>query len=123
MDCENMLAIEAVDQDGIRIVKAHGEVDICTAPAFEKALVAGLELTDRYLIVDLSDLSYIDSAGLGALLNTHRKLSAKNKELVAVAPTGHSAVWKVLEITRFDRIFKVRRSLDEALEEARPPET
>ena len=121
MNPANILSVDTIERDGIPIVQAFGEIDIYTAPEFEKALDAAIVQTDRKLIVDLSHLSYIDSVGLAALLQAHRRLSSQNKELIAVAVPRRSGVYRVLEISRFDQVFKVVSSIEEALGETGLP--
>ena len=55
--------------------------------------------------VDFSRLDYISSAGLGILMATHKRLSAKGEKLKLKNVTGH--IRDVFRIARFDLIFEI----------------
>lgn len=65
------------------------------------------------LIIDLSDVEYIDSAGLSALLLARRQMSAHESDvrLVGVRPEVRS----LLSLTQLDRVFGIYETTDEAL--------
>ena len=53
---------------GLVTVALHGEVDVATVDQVRVALTDAIALRPRTIVVDLSDLSFIDSTGLGALI-------------------------------------------------------
>ncbi|HUV06011.1 MAG TPA: STAS domain-containing protein [Armatimonadota bacterium] len=122
MERETKLSAEILEQDGALLVRAHGEVDLHSAPDFEHALQAGVERGGGALIVDLSDVAYVDSAGLSALVAAHRRLSARGAALYVIAPPERP-VARVLGITRLDTLFHVCSSLEEAIRQIKhsPP--
>lgn len=105
-------------QDQIPIVRVHGSLDLCTAKDFGQTLGIAIKQAMTCLIVDLSDIPYLDSAGLSALRSAYETLAKDGKELYVIAPPEHSAVYRVLEISRLKELFKVRPNVDNALEEA-----
>ena len=111
------LSIETERRDGIPIVRARGEIDLYTVSEFDRALKSEIQEGPPALIVDLSDLSYIDSAGLTALLAAYNSLSVREAQIYVVAPPGNPGVARVLEVTRFDALVKVCDTVDEALRE------
>ena len=114
------LSTEIIERDGIPVVRVHGEIDLHTASEFERALRVGIERGAAALIVDLTDVPYLDSAGLSALLAAHKSLSARNAVLYVVAAPGHPGLRRVLEITRLDTIIVVHDTVEDALKEMRP---
>ena len=79
---------------GLHIVALHGELDLASADGLAEALV---EIAGSTLVVDLADLSYMDSSGIGALVVARTRIRAKGLgELVVTRPTA--IVQKVLEI-------------------------
>jgi anti-sigma B factor antagonist len=64
----------------------RGEVDLATMAAFEQTLERGID-TDRDLVVDLSELTFIDAAGLRALAAAADRLRRGGRRLRLVRPT------------------------------------
>ncbi|SDJ36588.1 STAS domain-containing protein [Salimicrobium halophilum] len=58
------------------------------------------------LILSFSDVDYIDSAGLGVLISTHKKLEANGGTLTIENPTG--AVREIFELTNLDQILHMK---------------
>jgi anti-sigma B factor antagonist len=117
MSQDERLSIEITENAGIPIIHVGGEIDLYTVSRFDRALQEAIGRATRAVVVDLTDLSYIDSAGLSTLLNAHRSLSERNAVLYVVAPPGRPGVCRVLEITRLDRVVKRRSTVDEAIRE------
>jgi anti-anti-sigma factor len=65
------LSVSKQDGDGSMVVRVVGEVDMLTAPELT-AYLAGFDGAD--LTVDLSNLSFLDSRGIAALVEAHRRL-------------------------------------------------
>ena len=68
------------------------------------------------LVVDMSELEFIDSSGVAMLFGLVRRLSSRRQELRVVAPQGRP-VARVLEIVEFDRAAPISRDLDSAVAE------
>lgn len=94
-----MLEIESPAPGRIRL---RGWFDAVQAPKAEEAFQA-LAMT---YVVDLKDLEYISSAGLGVLLSAQRRLEATGHGLVLTRPSPH--LENVLVCAGLDRIFVIR---------------
>jgi len=70
-------------------------------------------LTADVIVVDLSGCTFLDSAGIRALVGTARKLGETDRGLRVV--TSDAGVLRLLEITGVDTLIRVHRSLDDAL--------
>lgn len=101
------------------IVQVQGEVDIHTSPALESALQEAVNDGKSAVWVDLSDVSFMDSSGLGALIASLRVAKANSKELVLVSP--QPAVNRVLAMTGLDKVFSIRAASDGAAGQVDPP--
>ncbi|MCL6628829.1 MAG: STAS domain-containing protein [Armatimonadetes bacterium] len=112
------LSIEVLFRNQTPIVRVHGTLDLHTAKDFGPTLERTIQQVTNCLIVDLSDIPYLDSAGLSVLRSTYETLAKNGKELYVIAPREHLAVYRVLEISRLNELFKVRPNVDDALEEA-----
>lgn len=78
------------------------------APAVAEAL-DGLADADRTVIVDLSELTFIDSSGIHSILRPRPDQGV----VVLVCPPGN--IQRVLSVTKIDRVLSVYETLDEAL--------
>jgi len=109
------LSAQITSINGIPIVAVQGEIDLYTVPEFRKALQQVIDEEPSALIVDLREISYIDSAGLGALLAAFKTLSAHNAPICVVTGPDNPGVRRVLEITRLDTLMLIRNSVEDAV--------
>lgn len=94
-------------------IKVTGRMDAVTAPGFEQECGRWIEEGNKNLIVDLSGLEYISSAGLRVILGVGKKLKAQGGTLTFGGMSG--IVKEVFEISGFSSIFPVYDSLESAL--------
>ena len=79
---------------GVHMVQLHGELDIASADGLADALV---EVAGATVVVDLSDLTFMDSTGIGALVVARNRVLSKGLgQLIVTRPTG--IVRKAMEI-------------------------
>jgi anti-sigma B factor antagonist len=105
-----ILAIETID--GACIVRLAGELDLYNAPAVRDALTEISADGPGRVIVDLSEVEFIDSTALGVLIEARTKLP--NRRGLLLAGPGLETR-RALEISGLDRHFAVHDSVDEAL--------
>ncbi len=77
------LVDEAVD-DTTHVVSLRGEIDALTAPRLGSRLFGLADEGKRAVVVDLSDVSFMDSTGIGVLLSALNHFAARHGELVVV---------------------------------------
>lgn len=94
--------------DGTCVVSVAGEIDMYTAPEFERRLLGAAENGGATLIVDLCECTFIDSTALGILIEGHRRLEGSARSLVLVSDNVN--IRKVFEVTGLDRVFTICRS-------------
>jgi anti-sigma B factor antagonist len=97
--------------DGFVICRPVGELDAFTVSQFRQAL-ADLAASKR-LVIDMSGIPFVDSAGLGALIGGIRRTRELGGD-VAVACDRPTLV-RLLRTTGFDRIVSVTETVDEAM--------
>ena len=85
-------------EPGRTVVRARGEVDALTAPKLSAQLDAILRGREGDLVVDLSETTFLDSAGLHVLLNAARRLTRRSRRLEVVCGSG--PVRRVIELAR-----------------------
>lgn len=89
------------DHGDTAIVRLFGELDIAGCDEFEQALSQAGENGARTVVVDLSDLEFLDSSGLRSLLKLHAELGENGVRLAVIR--GTPAVHRVFQITRTDQ--------------------
>ena len=97
----------------VSIVAVSGRIDAITAPDFEKSLDELITAGDRVILIDLTALGYISSAGLRSILSSAKKLKALSGEILFTGLQG--PVEEVFQISGFKSIFKIYPSEAEAL--------
>jgi anti-sigma B factor antagonist len=106
-----VLDIETDETDGYTLCRPVGELDAYTVAGFRDALS---ELATRNrMVIDLSEVPFMDSAGLGALIGGIRR-TRENGGDVAVA-CSRATLTRLLHTTGFDRIVPVTETVDEAI--------
>ena len=107
-----MLHIELDEGDGFTICRPVGELDAYTVNKFREALG---ELANKpKLLIDMSEVPFVDSAGLGALIGGIRRAREAGGD-VAVCCNRPTLV-RLLHTTGFDRIVTVTDTVAEAAE-------
>ncbi len=115
------LRVDSRVVEGVPLLHPHGEIDLYTVPEFERAITDALVSSVKTMVVDLSDITYLDSSGLSALIVAYKKLAAQGGRLYIVAPRDPPAVRRVLEITRVNTFLCVRPTIDDVARELSLP--
>ena len=102
-------------EDGrVTIVTVGGDLVIGDAEAaFKKAVARLIEEGRTHLLVDLHDVRFVDSSGLGALVRamTTTQREGGQTKLVGVGPQ----IRKLLELTRLDSVFEIHDDVEAAV--------
>lgn len=106
-----MLEIEIKKDGGYTLCRPVGELDAYTVGTFREALTEVAE--EKKLVIDLSEVPFMDSAGLGALIGGIRR-TRENDGDVSVA-CSRPTLTRLLHTTGFDRIVSVAETLDDAV--------
>lgn len=88
-----------------KIVSITGRFDAQTSKEIDKQLMASINLGDRFIALDLTDMQYISSAGLRILLSIRKALKGLKGNFVLVNPNEN--IMEVLELSGFSRIFLI----------------
>ena len=107
-----MLEIHIEQTDNYTLCRPSGEIDAYTVGSFREALT-NLAESDR-LLIDLSDVPFMDSAGLGALIGGIRKV--REAEGAVAVSCDRPALIRLLHTTGFDRIVPVTESLEDGVD-------
>ncbi|HET8588002.1 MAG TPA: STAS domain-containing protein [Nakamurella sp.] len=102
--------------DGVVAVLVSGEVDQLTVPGLRPVMSEAVEAAARMVLVDMSRVSFLSSAGLAALVeaSNHAQESAVRLALVA----GNHAVTRAMTVTGLDSMIPMHPSRAAALDAA-----
>jgi anti-sigma B factor antagonist len=96
-----------------QVVDVDGEIDLYTSQVLQKCLLNLMEQGQKYLVVDLEDVGYLDSTGLGILMNTSGQLQDQGGSLAIVCT--NERVLRIFELIGMLDSFRVFPSEAEAL--------
>ena len=82
-----------------------GRLDLTQSEEFEKHLRERLEADLRHVVVDLSQVKYMSSSGLGSLLSVLRYLADQDKKMALCSLP--ESIRKLLQVVEVDRVFPV----------------
>ncbi len=86
-----------------------GKLNFHSRQAYQQAVNQAEEASARLIVLDFTELSYIDSAALGLLTLTHRKLTTKGNRMIIANPQG--SVRDILLLTNMDKMFSIVNSV------------
>jgi anti-anti-sigma factor len=105
---------------GVAIVAPRGEIDISNLEALDRVLEEAQRQSPRHLLVDLSGLDYMDSAGISSLLRAGKRQSQKDGRLTLVG--GSRFIQRLVRMTGIDRLFRHYETVAAALADAESSE-
>lgn len=95
----------SVTADG-RCLSLRGDLDLATGPDLADAIERVDPIPGKVVVVDLTDLTFCDCAGIGALVGQHHRLNAAGSALMIVDPP--KSFRRLLELTGLDEELEVR---------------
>lgn len=114
LDRDPGLRISVENSDGQPVVHVAGEIDVYTAPRLREELLR--LVTDGTLIVDLSEVSFLDSTALGVLVGAMKRQRERGGTLSIV--TEGPRMRRLFDITGLTRVFTLYETLEAALSAA-----
>lgn len=102
-------------ETNLRVVnlKIEGRLDALEAPSLREAIADQLSEGPTALVIDLSDVEFVDSAGLAALVKGMKDSRRGGGDLRIVSPKAEDAM-RVFKLTRFDKVFAMFDTTEEA---------
>ena len=111
-----LLIVDRQEAQGAILIRPTGEVDLANVPMLWSNLKALLE-DGQHIVVDLSAIQYIDSAGLKALRDSGHLFLQRGQRFVLAKPT--SVVQRLIDIVRLEKVIPVFASIEAALDSFR----
>lgn len=101
------------NQSRPNVVPLKGEIDLHVSPTVTAALNDFIDKKPERLVVDLSEVGYIDSAGLAALIQAMQKVEGYGGKFMLSGL--QETVRSIFEISRLDQVFQIFPDIDAAL--------
>ena len=111
------LTISDRTHDDLTVVTVAGEIDVFQSPKLREHMRALIEDGRHQIVLDLNDVEFLDSTGLGVVVGIYHRLRTVGGSLVLVG--ANERVRRVFHITKLTSIFTLYPTLDAALEAAR----
>jgi anti-sigma B factor antagonist len=96
------------------LVEVRGEIDVFSAPGLKDALTALIDSGAPAVIIDLSQVAFLDSTGLGALVAARSEATDKGGRLPIVCDLER--ILKLFRITGLESHFEIHPSVDAAVQ-------
>ncbi|SDM33886.1 STAS domain-containing protein [Allokutzneria albata] len=111
------LDIRRHEADGILVVTVAGEIDADTAPLLKSAVTRAIEDTPRGdRVLDLTAVTFLDSAGLAALVDATER-AEERREALRIVVDANRPVIRPIEVTGLDDVLRLYHSVDDALDD------
>jgi anti-sigma B factor antagonist len=107
------LSIRVDTIDTTTVLRVSGTLDIATAPGFGIRVAELIRRGENDIVIDLSDVTFLDSTGLSVLLNINRRATRARLGSAVICPDGRPRV--PIRIARLEDTLRVRDTETEAL--------
>lgn len=97
-----------------QIFNLLGQLDAFSEPTFQKVIIGYVKQEANQIILDLSQIDFIDSSGIGALVRIAKQIEGLKGKLQIVS---NPRVTQTVKMVRLEKFLNLRTSLDEALAE------
>ena len=99
--------------DGIEVIDVGGTIDIYTAPRLRELLIDLVSRDNCQLIINLDQVEFLDSTGLGVLVGGLKRVRAYDGSLDLVCPQAR--ILKIFRITGLTKVFGIHETVDQAI--------
>jgi len=103
-------------RDNSQVFRLAGLLDAFSEPTFRKVVDKYVEEGPSSVILDMSQIDFIDSSGIGALVQVAKKVQQVNGKLQLIA---NSRVMQTIKMVRLEQFFKIQPNVEAALENAK----
>ncbi|HEY6326319.1 MAG TPA: STAS domain-containing protein [Candidatus Cybelea sp.] len=109
---ELSIDLKTEDAGDTLVFRLRGSLDLATAPTVRAAVSDATDNDSHHIIVDLTQLDFLDSTGLGVLIGAHRRAAEHGGSLRLVVHNG--PISRLMHITGLIGVFAVYHSLEDA---------
>lgn len=101
-------------EDNTVVIKLDGDIDVYTSSDLKDAIFSQIDLGAKKIVIDMEDVYYIDSSGIGVFISALGDFKKVNGKICFVKITD--PVKKVFELTKITSFFPIFTTETEALE-------
>lgn len=99
------LHIETINENIQTVLKLIGEIDVYTAPNLKEILLDLLSHSDARVVVDMKNVSYMDSTGLGVFISALKKCQEKGSSFKII--NLQERVYRLFDITGLKEVMTI----------------
>ncbi|MGJ9412740.1 anti-sigma factor antagonist [Aeromicrobium sp. CF4.19] len=110
------LSLKTRTEGPFEIIEVGGEIDVMTAPRLREAVIEAVDRGRLRLIIDVEQVDFLDSTGLGVLVGALKRVRADGGSLDIVCT--HERILKIFDITGLDKVFGLHGSVEQACAES-----
>jgi anti-anti-sigma factor len=108
-----LLRVDVVESDDHALITAIGEIDLGTSDDVADAVADALTAGHKRVLLDFSEVTFIDSSGLAVLVRAHREAESAQAAFSVVHPTPQTL--KLIRVLGLDQLLNVYDSREQAL--------
>ena len=108
-----MLKINTSQNNSATVVEIYGEVDLYSSPEVRTELLQLVEKKTPVIIVNLNNVTYIDSSGVATLVEGLQEMEKYSGKLKLT--NLRETVRHVFELSSLDKVFEIHKTLEEAI--------
>ncbi|MGH3326629.1 MAG: STAS domain-containing protein [Streptomycetales bacterium] len=96
------------------VIETAGQIDVYTAAQFRQEITDAIDAGKRHLIIDLNQIVFLDSTGLGVLVGGLKRVRTLGGSLSVVC--SDLDVLRPFHITGLDKVFVIHDTVDQAVD-------
>jgi len=108
------LKIDVGEKDGVVLLKLNGEVDVYTAPKLKSRLIDLVDQGKFKIIVDLEEVDFMDSSGLGVLVGGLKRVRSHDGAIALICTQEN--ILKIFRITGLVKVFPIFENQEQAVQ-------
>lgn len=108
------MANNIAEMNEVRVVNLSGSIDVSYSAELRTTLKNIVEAGATSIIINLKDVNFIDSSGLGIFVSVYKTLKPLGGSISMVSP--QKTVLRIFDLTGTRKVFHIYDSLDEALQ-------
>lgn len=105
--------IQIKEQDSVVIFMIEGEIDLYNSPGLRQQLTSKISKGAKKILVDFSEVKYIDSSGLATLIEGLQKMNRQKGQMKLCCL--NQSIMDIFEVARLDDVFSIYDNAEDAL--------